>query len=334
MEKKSATIYLLAILGALLVTATYGDNTDSTKNISSNGNNTITTFILKMPKANSTNDSVSQPTNGTASPTTDASGDDQESTSFTAPEPTITNVSGPNTTPTATPTTEHPDKDNNTESPSVSETKSADASGTQTTMKTARTTNTDHKDVSKPTNAPSNGIKPASMFIIIFIIALVTVILAIICCVRSNRRRSSEDINGKVGDPQIPLASVDPELCDFSSTKDMKTFTFAENSTPATETAETTDEKATDMKTLAENSTPATETAEKTKNGENEEKAPAEADQQVKESAESETTATSTEKPAELVDVDLTDKKPPITANTSTETVEDPPSENNTNIQA
>ncbi|XP_047667872.1 protein let-653 isoform X2 [Tachysurus fulvidraco] len=113
-----------------------------------------------------------------------------------------------------------------------------------------------------------------------------------------NRKRFSVDIHDKHEDAQIPLASVEQEICESSSKgADMKTFTTEESS--PTDNIEETEEQ----------------------------KAPTETDQQVKESpAQTEAPA---EKPAEsTIEDDTTSNK------TSVETLNDMLNENNSNNNA
>ncbi|MCI4376069.1 hypothetical protein PGIGA_G00183920, partial [Pangasianodon gigas] len=141
-----------------------------------------------------------------------------------------------------------------------------------------------------------------SVYIVVLLVVIlsVAVIGIIFFCVKSNRRRFSVDIHAKNEDAEIPLASVEPEICD-SSPKDMKTFTAVEYSP--------------------------TDTVEKTEEGK--------ADQQVKEqSAESQTTEAPAEKQAGPTFLDVNDGDPTASTKTSVETLNDVLNENNSNNNA
>ncbi|TSK22476.1 hypothetical protein Baya_1834 [Bagarius yarrelli] len=59
---------------------------------------------------------------------------------------------------------------------------------------------------------------PVEVYVIVLILVIVgvAVIGIIFFCVKSNRKRFSVDVHAKHEDAQIPLASVEPEMCDRS----------------------------------------------------------------------------------------------------------------------
>ncbi|MCJ8730228.1 hypothetical protein PDJAM_G00181870 [Pangasius djambal] len=259
----SATFYILAVLGALLVPIFAEEETK--KAPAFNITTTPGSVFKSLESVNMTGSvNVSSETVDDNTTTTEISTINISNTPIPPEEDVL--VPGPNTNPTIT----------------------------------KKTTTTRSTTASKDSHTQTSN-KPVYIIVLLVVILSIAIIGIIFFCVKGNRRRFSVDIHGKNEDAEIPLASVEPEMCD-SSPKDMKTFTAVEESSP-------------------------TDTVEKTE-GEK-------ADQQVKEqSAESQTTKAPAEKLADLTFVDINDGDPTASTKTSVETLNDVLNENNSNNNA
>ncbi|KAB5581388.1 hypothetical protein PHYPO_G00175070 [Pangasianodon hypophthalmus] len=275
----SATFYILTVLGALLVPtfAKEGPGKAPTLNIT-----TTLGAVLQNQETDNTTGSMN-----VSSETVDDG--------TTTTENSTINISN---TPT-------PPEEGNTPRDKPFETTTKKKKDMLTPGPTANPTTKKKSTTTKSTTASTDShTQPSrSVYIVVLLVVIlsVAVIGIIFFCVKSNRRRFSVDIHAKNEDAEIPLASVEPEMCD-SSPKDMKTFTAVEGSSP-------------------------TDTVEKTEEGK--------ADQQVKErSAESQTTEAPVEKLAGPTFLDVNDGDPTASTKTSVETLNDVLNENNSNNNA
>ncbi|XP_051558958.1 uncharacterized protein LOC127443927 [Myxocyprinus asiaticus] len=205
---------------------------------------------------------------------------------------TSAEVSG---SPTPPPPSEHPQTSNDTKvkvQPTISASKTAK---TITANKTSATT----------TKASAPIKSYGSVYIIITIILVLCIVGVIVyCCLHKNTRRYSVDLHSKQEDAQIPLSTVDGEVFDSTSVKDMKTFSAVESSMLLKDSEPVKEDK----KPGGDN-----ETADvKKEHNEN---------SQVKENPKAE----------ELIVVDLTDGELAISTKTSFESLDEPLNENNSN---
>ncbi|KAG7333733.1 hypothetical protein KOW79_002140 [Hemibagrus wyckioides] len=287
MEKMNATFYVLTILGALLMPL-LAQELNTTANITTNGdlnksnaNNTHSEAVSQGPKANDVNLTSSESTVISSTQMAAEEGTRKPSNVSTTLKTTkgVTSPAVERITTKVTPSSSGGNGNNNITVKST----------------TTKKTTSDH---SKKTN---NG--AVYVFVLVILILIVVIFGIIYFCVKRQRKRFTADITGKHEDAQIPLASVEPEICDSSSKgADLKTF----------------------MKTNSEESPP-TDTTEKTE----EQKALSEADQEVKESPDK--SEAPDEKPSEpLVD----DADPAASTQTSVETLNDVLNENNSNNNA
>ncbi|XP_051983135.1 uncharacterized protein LOC127644147 isoform X2 [Xyrauchen texanus] len=200
----------------------------------------------------------------------------------TAQITTSAEVSGSSTPP---PPSEHPQTSNDTK---------VKVQSTITTSKIAKTTTTS-KTPATTTKAPESIKSYVSAYIIITIIIVLCIIgIIVYCCLHKNTREEA----------QIPLSTVDLEVSDSTSVKDMKTFSAVESSL------------------LPKDSEPVKE--DKSPGGDNETadvKKEHHENSQVKENPKAEG----------LVVVDLTDGELAISTKTSFESLDEPLNENNSN---
>ncbi|CAM4485949.1 unnamed protein product [Leuciscus chuanchicus] len=97
-------------------------------------------------------------------------------------------------------------------------------SSTKEIKSTTSRTTTQEKEPVK-----SNG----AIYIIILIIVVVCISgVVVYCCLQKKSRKYSVDLHPKQEDAQIPLSTVDVEVFDTTSVKDMQTFTPVESTEP------------------------------------------------------------------------------------------------------
>ncbi|XP_027023522.1 protein let-653 isoform X1 [Tachysurus fulvidraco] len=285
MEKMSATI-VLTILGTLLVPMVSMKST-------ANSTDVISTRAPEHELQNTSSDIQNTSSDiQNMSPVNQTESVDVENVTD-AFDPNITKAENSTALTTQVP----PTKEYTSKNPiAITTKKKIDVN--KTTKKTTTTTTTTATTTAKKDEGTDQPRSSVYIFVLLFFILAVAVLGIIFFCVKGNRKRFSVDIHDKHEDAQIPLASVEQEICESSSKgADMKTFTTEESS--PTDNIEETEEQ----------------------------KAPTETDQQVKESpAQTEAPA---EKPAEsTIEDDTTSNK------TSVETLNDMLNENNSNNNA
>ncbi|XP_060729099.1 uncharacterized protein si:dkey-27h10.2 [Tachysurus vachellii] len=306
MKKMSVTFYVLTIFGTLLVPmVSMGEDTSSDiqdtssgiQNKSSDIQNTSSVIQNKSSDIQNTSSDIQNTSSDIQNTSSDIQNTSSETqnTSFVNKSHSedvdnVTNAFDPNITKAENstalstqvpPTKEYPS--NNPSDVDITTKKTGDVN--RTTMKSTTTKEPNEE-------SPRSSVY---IFVLLFVILAVAVLGIIFFCVKSNRKRFSVDIHDKHEDAQIPLASVEQEMCESSSKgADMKTFTTEESS--PTDNIEETEEQ----------------------------KAPTEGDKQTKESpAQSEAPA---EKPAgSTIEDDAASNK------TSMETLDDVLNENNSN---
>ncbi|XP_043104575.1 uncharacterized protein si:dkey-27h10.2 isoform X2 [Puntigrus tetrazona] len=160
------------------------------------------------------------------------------------------------------------------------------------------------------TQAAENVGNNGTTYIIIFIIAVLCLAgVVLYCCLKKKSRRYSVDLHPKQEDAQIPLSTVDIEVFDTTSVKDMHTFTPVESTEPL------------------KDPTPVKE-AEKP----DEEKESTDAKEENQQNlASTEATGNPKDKMEGLTIVDLNDGEPSISTKTSMESLDDVLNENNSN---
>ncbi|XP_057188466.1 uncharacterized protein si:dkey-27h10.2 isoform X4 [Triplophysa rosa] len=143
-----------------------------------------------------------------------------------------------------------------------------------------------------------------STYVIILIIIIVCIIGGTAyCCLQKNSRRYSVDLHPKKEEAQIPLSTVDGEVFDSTSVKDMHTFSPVEPNMPIKDPE-------------------AVKEAEKP-DGEKETAV-------VKEQSNTRAIVIPEDKAEELT-IDLTDGEMAISTKTSIESLDEPPNKNNNN---
>ncbi|XP_051749816.1 uncharacterized protein si:dkey-27h10.2 isoform X3 [Ctenopharyngodon idella] len=156
------------------------------------------------------------------------------------------------------------------------------------------------------TKGKSNGIT----YIIILIIVVVCISgVVVYCCLQKKSRRYSVDLHPKQEDAHIPLSTVDAEVFDTTSEKDIQTFTPAESTEPLKDPG------------------PAKET-EKPEGGKESVDVKQENQQNL---SSTQATVIPKDKTAELTVVDMTDGEPTISTKTSMESLDDALNDNNSN---
>ncbi|XP_051560389.1 uncharacterized protein LOC127444849 [Myxocyprinus asiaticus] len=163
---------------------------------------------------------------------------------------------------------------------------------TNTTSKTAKTTRTS-KTLATTTIVPEPSYGSAYIIILIIIAVFITGIIVYFCLQKNTRE-----------DAQIPLSTVDGEVFDSTSVKDMQTFSPVESSIPLKGPEPVKD----DEKPRGEKETADVQTGHRENS-------------QVKENPKAE----------ELTVVDLTDRELAISTKTSMESLDEPLNENNSN---
>ncbi|XP_016402032.1 uncharacterized protein LOC107734559 [Sinocyclocheilus rhinocerous] len=223
---------------------------------------------------------------------------------FTTPNSTValSNTTDGNTTsesPTPPPS-EHPQTKNYTTDKPL---KKDSQSSTKNMIKsTAGKTTT--------TRAEKPGKNHGPTYIIILIIVVLCLSGAVVyCCLQKNSRKYSVDLHPKQEDAQIPLSTVDVEVFDTTSVKDIQTFTPVESTEPLKDPA------------------PVKE-AEKPEGG----KESADVKQENQPNVSStQATVNTKDKMDGLTAVDLTDRELTISTKTSMESLDDALNENNSN---
>ncbi|KAK9981139.1 hypothetical protein ABG768_000703 [Culter alburnus] len=158
----------------------------------------------------------------------------------------------------------------------------------------------------KTEKGKSNGLT----YIIILIIVVVCISgVVVYCCLQKNSRRYSVDLHPKQEDAHIPLSTVDAEVFDTTSDKDIQMFTPAESTEPL------------------KDPDPAKET-EKPDGGKESVDVKQENQQNL---SSTQATVIPKDKTAELTVVDMTDGEPTISTKTSMESLDDVLNENNSN---
>ncbi|XP_067297475.1 uncharacterized protein si:dkey-27h10.2 [Pseudorasbora parva] len=228
---------------------------------------------------------------------------------FTTPEP---NVSLSSTTDVNTsdyksdlPTTfpsEHPQTENVT----LDDPRKNDPQ--PSTKKTPTRAPSTVENYGKTTKASETGKSYGQTYIIILIIIVVCISGVIIyCCLQKKSRRYSVDLHPKQEDAHIPLSTVDAEVFDTTSVKDMQTFTAVESTEPLK-----------DPDPVKENPEGGKESVDvKQENQQN--------------LSNTQATVIPKDKMEELTVVDLTDVEPTISTKTSMESLDDALNENNSN---
>lgn len=156
--------------------------------------------------------------------------------------------------------------------------------------------------------APSEKGQGSTTYAVIFIIALLVLAGVIVyCCLTKKSRKYSVELHPKHEDAQIPLSTVDAEVFDTTSVKDMQTFSPVESTEPlkdpAPESEKPEEEKeSTDVKQENQQKLSSSQAPENPK-----------------------------DKMEGLTVVDLTDGEPTISTKTSMESLDDVLNENNSN---
>lgn len=281
----SASLHLL--IGALLVLAV---ENEATTMITSTETNTAlvsmstddTTTILNETILNNLTTSFPPDSTVILSSTTDVTMSDYKSDLPTPSEDPQTNND----------TTDDPRE--NVPQSSTKEIKS-------TTSKTITTTATPAKERVKGHGAT---------YIIILIIVVVCISgVLIYCCLQKKSRKYSVDLHPKQEDAQIPLSTVDVEVFDTTSVKDMQTFTPVESTEP--------------LKNLE----PVKE-AEKPEGGKESVDVKQENQQDL---SRTQAKVIPKDKTEEMTVVDISDVEPTISTKTSMESLDDALNENNSN---
>ncbi|XP_048052611.1 uncharacterized protein si:dkey-27h10.2 [Megalobrama amblycephala] len=163
----------------------------------------------------------------------------------------------------------------------------------------------------KTTQANTDKDKGNGLTYIIILIIVVVCISGVVvyCCLQKNSRRYSVDLHPKQEDAHIPLSTVDAEVFDTTSDKDIQTFTPAESTEPL------------------KDPDPAKET-EKPEGGKESVDVKQENQQNL---SSTQATVIPKDKTAELTVVDMTDGEPTISTKTSMESLDDVLNENNSN---
>ncbi|XP_016089848.1 uncharacterized protein [Sinocyclocheilus grahami] len=144
----------------------------------------------------------------------------------TLPNTTVVNITsdGESESPTPPPS-EHPQTNIYTTDDSL---KTVSQSSTNNMIKS---TTTSKETITQATQPIQN---PWPTYIIIFIIAVLCLSgIVVYCCLKKKSRKYSVELHPKQEDAQIPLSTVDVEVFDTTSVKDMQTFTPVESTKPA-----------------------------------------------------------------------------------------------------
>ncbi|KAI7811488.1 hypothetical protein IRJ41_019684, partial [Triplophysa rosa] len=158
--------------------------------------------------------------------------------------------------------------------------------------------------ITVPPTQESTRSNYGSTYVIILIIIIVCIIGGTAyCCLQKNSRRYSVDLHPKKEEAQIPLSTVDGEVFDSTSVKDMHTFSPVEPNMPIKDPE-------------------AVKEAEKP-DGEKETAV-------VKEQSNTRAIVIPEDKAEELT-IDLTDGEMAISTKTSIESLDEPPNKNNNN---
>ncbi|XP_051749837.1 uncharacterized protein si:dkey-27h10.2 isoform X5 [Ctenopharyngodon idella] len=288
----STSLHLL--IGALLVLAVKNELTTMTYS------EETTTAVVSMSNDHTT--ILNQ---------TSADFPDNLPTSF-PPNSTDTLISTTDENMSDSPTSDYPQTNNDTTDDSQENVPKSSTNHPQTNNVT---TDDPGKNVPKSSATPhihtqtkgkSNGIT----YIIILIIVVVCISgVVVYCCLQKKSRRYSVDLHPKQEDAHIPLSTVDAEVFDTTSEKDIQTFTPAESTEPLKDPG------------------PAKET-EKPEGGKESVDVKQENQQNL---SSTQATVIPKDKTAELTVVDMTDGEPTISTKTSMESLDDALNDNNSN---
>ncbi|XP_051749854.1 uncharacterized protein si:dkey-27h10.2 isoform X7 [Ctenopharyngodon idella] len=277
----STSLHLL--IGALLVLAVKNELTTMTYS------EETTTAVVSMSNDHTT--ILNQ---------TSADFPDNLPTSF-PPNSTDTLISTTDENMSDSPTSDYPQTNNDTTDDSQ---ENVPKSSTSKIKSTASKITTPH--IHTQTKGKSNGIT----YIIILIIVVVCISgVVVYCCLQKKSRRYSVDLHPKQEDAHIPLSTVDAEVFDTTSEKDIQTFTPAESTEPLKDPG------------------PAKET-EKPEGGKESVDVKQENQQNL---SSTQATVIPKDKTAELTVVDMTDGEPTISTKTSMESLDDALNDNNSN---
>nr|XP_005160032.1 uncharacterized protein si:dkey-27h10.2 isoform X2 [Danio rerio] len=275
-------------LGAILVLAVGNEATTMI-------NGTNSTFIVLKPDNTTNNKTILDNSTVTSSPisttvlsnTTEANDTLDEGSDSPNPSPISEE-------PQTTSTTDNPLN----KVPQVS---------TNATIQTTTRTRTSITTCTTTTTKAPEPKKHGPAYIIILVIAVLCITgVVVYCCLQKNSRKYSVDLHPKKEDAQIPLSTVDAEVFDTTSEKDLQTFAPVE---PV---------KDPDIGKEAEKPEEGKEIPDvKQENQQN--------------FSTPEATVIPNDKKDELTVVDLTDAEPAISTKTSMESLDDTLNENNSN---
>ncbi|KAF4118628.1 uncharacterized protein si:dkey-27h10.2 [Onychostoma macrolepis] len=137
---------------------------------------------------------------------------------------TVVDISDGESESSTPPPSEHPQTNNYTTDDSL---KTVSQSSTNNMIKS--TTNSKTTTIQATQPVKNHG----PTYIVIFIIAALCLLgVVVYCCHKTKSRKYSVDLHPKQEDVQIPLSTVDVEVFDTTSVKDMQTFSPVESTEP------------------------------------------------------------------------------------------------------
>ncbi|XP_005160032.2 uncharacterized protein si:dkey-27h10.2 isoform X2 [Danio rerio] len=275
-------------LGAILVLAVGNEATTMI-------NGTNSTFIVLKPDNTTTNKTILDNSTVTSSPISTTVLSNTTEANDTLDE----GSDSPNTSPTS----EEPQTTSTTDNPLNKVPQVSTNATIQTTTRTRTSITTCTTTTTKAPEPKKHG--PANIIILVIAVLCITGVV-VYCCLQKNSRKYSVDLHPKKEDAQIPLSTVDAEVFDTTSEKDLQTFAPVE---PV---------KDPDIGKEAEKPEEGKEIPDvKQENQQN--------------LSTPEATVIPNDKKDELTVVDLTDAEPAISTKTSMESLDDTLNENNSN---
>nr|XP_021329590.1 uncharacterized protein si:dkey-27h10.2 isoform X1 [Danio rerio] len=276
-------------LGAILVLAVGNEATTMI-------NGTNSTFIVLKPDNTTTNKTILDNSTVTSSPISTTVLSNTTEANDTLDE-------GSADSPNTSPTSKEPQTTSTTDNPLNKVPQVSTNATIQTTTRTRTSITTCTTTTTKAPEPKKHG--PAYIIILVIAVLCITGVV-VFCCLQKNSRKYSVDLHPKKEDAQIPLSTVDAEVFDTTSEKDLQTFAPVE---PV---------KDPDIGKEAEKPEEGKEIPDvKQENQQN--------------LSTPEATVIPNDKKDELTVVDLTDAEPAISTKTSMESLDDTLNENNSN---